>query len=81
MPKLLIVTSQGPDNATSASVPFHTAANGEKVLSHAMFYRKLWALGPAGVDVPLTLYREGDTFDVGVTSSDRARFLKCPKLH
>ncbi len=28
MPKLLIVTSQGPDNATSASVPFHIAANG-----------------------------------------------------
>src|SRR5438309_759378 len=57
------------------------AVNGEKVLSHAMFYRKLWALGPAGVDVPLTLYREGDTFDVDVTSSDRARFLKGPKLH
>jgi len=33
MPKLLIVTSQGPDNATSASVPFDIAANGEKVLS------------------------------------------------
>ena len=28
MPKLLIVTSQGPDNATTASVPFHIAANG-----------------------------------------------------
>jgi S1-C subfamily serine protease len=57
------------------------AVGGEKVSSHAMFYRKLWALGPAGVDVPLTLYREGDTFDVEVKSSDRARFLKGPKLH
>src|SRR3954465_3529163 len=38
------------------------AVNGEKILSHAMFYRKLWALGPAGIDVPLRLYREGDTF-------------------
>jgi predicted peroxiredoxin len=28
MPRLLIVTSQGPDNATTASVPFHIAANG-----------------------------------------------------
>jgi S1-C subfamily serine protease len=57
------------------------AVNGEKILSQAMFYRKLWALGPAGVDVPLTLYREGDTFDVTVKSSDRARFLKAPRLH
>jgi S1-C subfamily serine protease len=57
------------------------AVNGEKVISQAKFYRKLWALGPAGVDVPLTLYREGDTFDVTVKSSDRARFLKAPRLH
>src|SRR5947208_4155373 len=39
---------------------------GGKVANQAAFYRKLWALGPAGVDVPLTLYREGDTFDVTV---------------
>jgi len=57
------------------------AVNGEKLSNHAAFYRKLWALGPAGVDVPLTLYREGDTFDVSVKSSDRARFLRAPRLH
>jgi S1-C subfamily serine protease len=55
--------------------------NGDKIANQASFYRKLWALGPAGVDVPLTLYREGDTFDVTVKSSDRARFLKGPRLH
>src|SRR5258707_8857033 len=55
--------------------------NGDKVSNQAAFYRKLWALGSAGVDVPLTLYREGDTFDVTVKSSDRARFLKGPRLH
>jgi S1-C subfamily serine protease len=55
--------------------------NGDKVSNQGSFYRKLWALGPAGVDVPLTLYREGDTFDVTVKSSDRARFLKGPRLH
>ena len=57
------------------------ALNGEKLPTRAAFYRKLWALGPSGVDVPLTLYREGDTFDVSVKSSDRARFLKGPRLH
>jgi S1-C subfamily serine protease len=57
------------------------AVNGEKISNHAKFYRKIWALGSAGVDVPLTLYREGDIFDVTVKSSDRARFLKGPRLH
>lgn len=57
------------------------AVKGEKITTLAEFYRKLWALGAAGVDVPLTLYREGDTFDVDVTSSDRFKFLKGPRLH
>ena len=57
------------------------AVKGEKVSDSAQFYRKLWSLGTAGVDVPLTLYREGDTFDVVVVSSDRARMLKGPRLH
>ena len=57
------------------------AINGERVSNQGKFYRKLWALGAAGVDVPLTLYREGDTFDVTLKSSDRARFLKGPRLH
>jgi S1-C subfamily serine protease len=57
------------------------AVRGEKIVSQMQFYKKLWSLGPAGVDVPLTLYREGDTFDVSVRSSDRAKFLKAPRLH
>jgi S1-C subfamily serine protease len=57
------------------------AVRGEKISSQLQFYRKLWALGPAGVDVPLTLYREGDTFEVSVKSSDRAKFMKAPRLH
>jgi S1-C subfamily serine protease len=57
------------------------AVNGETVSDPAAFYRKLWALGPAGVDVPLTLYREGDTFDVVVVSTDRNKMLKAPRMH
>ncbi|MEH6952308.1 S1C family serine protease [Nitrobacter sp. NHB1] len=57
------------------------AVKGEKVSDQAQFYRKLWALGPAGVDVPLTLYREGDIFDVVVASNDRDRMLKKPQFH
>jgi S1-C subfamily serine protease len=55
--------------------------NGEKVTSQSSFYRKLWALGPAGVDVPLTVHHEGVTFDVVLASTDRAKLLKGPRLH
>lgn len=57
------------------------AVNGRRVSSSAEFYRNLWALGSAGVDVPLTLNREGDTFDVTLVSTDRAKMLKAPRLH
>jgi S1-C subfamily serine protease len=57
------------------------AVGGEKVSSQTGFYRKLWSLGPAGVDVPLTVYHEGVTFDVVLTSIDRAKLLKAPQLH
>ena len=57
------------------------AVKGEKVTSQAGFYRKLWALGAAGVDVPLTVHHEGVTFDVVLASTDRAKLLKGPRLH
>jgi S1-C subfamily serine protease len=57
------------------------AVGGDKVTSQTSFYRKLWALGDAGVDVPMTVHHEGVTFDVTVTSTDRAKLLKAPRLH
>ncbi|MCX7318484.1 MAG: S1C family serine protease, partial [Hyphomicrobiales bacterium] len=57
------------------------AVDGEEVHDSAAFYRALWGLGAAGCDVPLTLYRGGDTFDVELVSTDRTRMLKAPRLH
>jgi S1-C subfamily serine protease len=57
------------------------AVKGEKITSQAGFYRKLWSLGAAGVDVPLTVHHEGVTFDVTLASTDRGRLLKGPRLH
>jgi S1-C subfamily serine protease len=57
------------------------AVKGEKISSQSGFYRKLWSLGPAGVDVPLTVHHEGVTFDVVLTSTDRNKLLKAPRLH
>ena len=57
------------------------AVKGEKITSQAGFYRKLWALGPAGVDVQLTVHHDGVTFDVTLASTDGTRLLKGPRLH
>lgn len=56
------------------------AVAGQPVTSLADFYRAIWGLGAAGVDVPLTLEREGDMFDVTIRSADRGRFMKTPRL-
>lgn len=57
------------------------AVGGEPVGSLRRFYRAVWSLGEAGVDVPLTLEREGDVFDVRITSASRDQFLKRSPLH
>jgi len=57
------------------------AVAGTEVSDLAGFFRKVWSLGKAGVEVPLTVYRDGRTFESRVTSGDRNRFLKGPSLH
>ncbi len=57
------------------------AVAGREVDDLAAAFRRIWSLGNAGVEVPLKLYRDGDTFEVRVNSGDRARFLKGPSLH
>jgi S1-C subfamily serine protease len=76
------ISAKGPaSNAELKAGDVILAVKGEKVSSQTAFYRKLWALGPAGVDVPLTVYHEGVTFDVVLASTDRAKLLKAPLLH
>jgi S1-C subfamily serine protease len=57
------------------------AVAGKAVGNLASFFRRVWALGDAGVEVPLTVHREGGTFDIRIASGDRNRFLKAPRLH
>lgn len=47
----------------------------------AAMLRRVWALGDAGVDVPLKVMREGEIVLVRVRSADRGSFLKQPLLH
>ena len=57
------------------------AVAGEVVDDLGDFYRKMWALGAPGVDVPLVLQREGDVFGVVLASVDRRKLLKARRLN
>ncbi len=46
----------------------------------ADFYRKLWAIGPAGAEVPMRIVRDGRETWLRVKSADRNEFLKKPQL-
>jgi S1-C subfamily serine protease len=75
-------SKNGPaERADLAQGDIVLAVDGEEVSTLADFYRAVWALGPAGVNVPLTLAREGDVFQVEVRSKDRRALLKKPKMH
>jgi S1-C subfamily serine protease len=54
---------------------------GRPVKGLADLFRLIWALGPAGTEVTLTLSREGDLFQVAIRSADRDSFLKKPHFH
>lgn len=54
---------------------------GMRVTGLAGLFRKVWSLGDAGVEVPMTVVRDGRPMDLTLTSGDRNRFLKGPSLH
>jgi S1-C subfamily serine protease len=53
----------------------------QRVTSLADLFRRVWRLGPAGTEIPLTLAREGSLLNVRLRSADRNDFLKKPLLH
>ncbi|MHA1189528.1 MAG: S1C family serine protease [Alphaproteobacteria bacterium] len=54
---------------------------GEDVESLAGFFKQVWALGEAGIEVPLRILRDGQTLDISIRSGDRGNFLKAPTAH
>jgi S1-C subfamily serine protease len=54
---------------------------GKEVRDLAGFFRRIWAQGQAGVEVPMAIYREGDTMQLRIKSGERNKFLKGPSLH
>ncbi|GJD53180.1 hypothetical protein OPKNFCMD_5951 [Methylobacterium crusticola] len=76
------LASRGPAEAADLRAGDIVMAVGRTEVSDlGSFFRAVWALGPAGVSVPLTIHRDGRTLSVAVASADRARFLVAPRLH
>lgn len=76
------ITPGGPAERAGVQVGDMVLGVGaQRVHGLAELFRAVWKLGAAGVDVPLTLAREGDVLRITVKSADRADFLKKPKLH
>ena len=57
------------------------SVGGTDVSDLASFFRRIWAQGQAGVEVPMTIYREGETMQLHIKSGERNKFLKGPSLH
>ena len=58
-----------------------TALDGQEIDDLGDLWRKLWAQGPAGIEVKLTLLRDGRTQKVACQTADRRTFMKRPMLH
>jgi S1-C subfamily serine protease len=57
------------------------SVGGTEVNDLAGLFRRIWSMGNAGVEIPLTIYRDGRTMELKVPSADRRKFLKGPRLH
>ncbi|MGI9332904.1 MAG: S1C family serine protease [Gammaproteobacteria bacterium] len=55
--------------------------DGEAPLDLADAFRRIWRLGAAGVEVPITIERDGDVHTAVVQSIDRSARLKTAALH
>ncbi len=58
-----------------------TGVDGAPPMSLADLFRRIRALGKAGIEVPLSVIRDGKPIDVNVRSAARSDYLKSPRLH
>ena len=76
------VASGGPaDKAGIKPGDFVLEVAGARVTELAETFRRIWAIGPAGSAIPLTIARDGALQRVTIHSADRNDFLKKPRLH
>ncbi len=55
--------------------------DGTPVTGMASMFRNIWALGEAGVEVPLMVFRDRSVLEVRVPSASRSDYYKSPQVH
>jgi len=81
-PVILGLAENGPaDKAGIDTGDVIIEVAGEPVHGLAHFFRRVWALGPAGTEVELTVARDEDLYKFSLTSIDRNDLLRKPQLH
>jgi len=56
------------------------SVGGSEIEGLGDFYHKVWSRGPAGVEIPLEIVRDGRAIGLRVRSADRSTFMKRPRL-
>ena len=70
-----VISGSPAERAGIQSEDLLLTVSGKAVSGLADFYRKVWALGNAGIDIPLSLLRGAQIHDITVRSIDRHQFL------
>jgi S1-C subfamily serine protease len=56
------------------------SVGGSEIEGLGDFYRKIWSRGPAGVEIPIEIVRDGRALGLRIRSADRSSFMKRPRL-
>jgi S1-C subfamily serine protease len=76
------VSPEGPaDRAGLRAGDIVLAVGGESVRTQADFYRKVWARGPAGTDIPLKVLQGVEVNEIPVASIDRIEYFRRPTTY
>lgn len=76
------LTENGPgDRAGLRAGDAIVEVAGRPVSTLSQFFRSVWSLGSAGVNIPLTLLRKDQMLRANVRSASRQDFLKKPQRH
>ena len=76
------VSTEGPAERAGVAVgDIILGVAGESVRTQSDFYKKVWARGGAGAEIPLRLLQGIDVKEVRVVSIDRAEYFKRPTTY
>jgi len=76
------IAESGPNENSGLQIgDIVLAVDDQDIDDLAGFFRKVWSLGEAGVDVPLQVHRSGQVIDITLHSADRRKLLKGPVVH